>query len=226
VPETTDPTGEPTYLPPDRDQWIEVLGLGETVSLPTGALFFEWAEVTWRRLLPGGDPASVDIAKDLSLLFGPFAQERVTGPAVRLRIVLHDGRPEVDEVAVVRRPEDPEITSTLLAEIRLAEIVNYCVERLGWLAYLPRFIHPSATDEERSDAAQAAAGQSAIASRRRRMVTDALLRDVALIYASDATGAPTKAVSDQLFTSHRNATRWVALARKRGFLAPFGEETK
>ena len=58
-------------------------------------------------------------------------------------------------------------------------------------------------------------------ARRRRIVTDDLLRDVARIYEEDTTGAPTRAVADKLFTSHRNAVRWVALARKRGFLAEY-----
>ena len=53
---------------------------------------------------------------------------------------------------------------------------------------------------------------------RRRSVTDELLRRVAEIAVADR-ATPTKTVAAQLHTSHRNATRWIATARKRGFLA-------
>ncbi|HUZ20623.1 MAG TPA: hypothetical protein VMU75_08650 [Acidimicrobiales bacterium] len=52
---------------------------------------------------------------------------------------------------------------------------------------------------------------------RRRRVNDALLRDVAAIVRANP-AEPTKAVAAQRFTSHRNATRWIATARERGFL--------
>jgi hypothetical protein len=58
---------------------------------------------------------------------------------------------------------------------------------------------------------------SALAALGRRSVTEALLREVAdIVQANPA--EPTKAVSAQLFTSHRNATRWITAARKRGIL--------
>jgi len=49
---------------------------------------------------------------------------------------------------------------------------------------------------------------------RRRRITDALLQEVADIVRANPT-EPTKAVAKQMFTSHRNATRWIAAARKR-----------
>jgi hypothetical protein len=48
-------------------------------------------------------------------------------------------------------------------------------------------------------------------------VTDALLREVADIVRANP-AEPTKAVAAQMFTSHRNATRWITTARKRGVL--------
>jgi hypothetical protein len=44
-----------------------------------------------------------------------------------------------------------------------------------------------------------------------------LLREVASIYRQEG-GAPTVRVQKEMDTSHRNAGRWVATARERGFL--------
>jgi hypothetical protein len=52
---------------------------------------------------------------------------------------------------------------------------------------------------------------------RRRSVTDELLRRVAEIATANRE-TPTKTVAAQLHTSHRNATRWIAAARKAGLL--------
>jgi hypothetical protein len=49
-------------------------------------------------------------------------------------------------------------------------------------------------------------------------------RQVADTYRQNRDGRPTADVASQLCTSHRNATRWVALARKRGFLPPYGSD--
>ncbi len=69
------------------------------------------------------------------------------------------------------------------------------------------------------------AGLSAVkASRRQRIVNDELLQEVAEVYQADETGAPTRAVAAHFPTSHRNATRYVAMARNRGFLPPYGED--
>jgi len=52
---------------------------------------------------------------------------------------------------------------------------------------------------------------------RRRAVTDDLLRQVASVVVANL-DRPTIAVRDHFPTSHRNATRWSAAARDRGFL--------
>jgi len=148
-------------------------------------------------------------------------EKRFVGPSVRLRMAVHDGRPEVDEVKVERREGDPEITATTLSDIPLRQIADDIAEAMAGVALVFGLV-----DQQPDEDAIAVAGESALAIRRRRTITDELLREVAHVYESDTTGAPTKAVSDQLFTSHRNATRYVALARERGLLAPFGEETK
>jgi hypothetical protein len=59
-------------------------------------------------------------------------------------------------------------------------------------------------------------------TRQRRVATTALLREVADIYrtAFAAGKAPTAAVAAHFSVSHRTGTRWVAEARKEGFLGP------
>jgi hypothetical protein len=60
----------------------------------------------------------------------------------------------------------------------------------------------------------------ALIRHRRRVIDDAHLRYVAQIY-KNAPKAPTEAVAEQLHTAKRNATRWVAMARERGFIPPY-----
>lgn len=57
---------------------------------------------------------------------------------------------------------------------------------------------------------------------RRRIVTPALLKEVAEVYraAHVAGNPPTVAVAEHFSTSHRNAARWVGEARKAGILGP------
>jgi hypothetical protein len=200
----------------EGDRLYQFSQIGPTVTLSTGAPFFERLEVQWSRI-------QGESTERLS--------ERLTGPQVKVGIVVHDGRPEVDFVAVRRSPESArgfatEITAKALSEIPLREIVDKVVG----LAAMVSMRMPPLDGEGGSPAVQeweedvSGAADAALMSRHRRTVDDALLRRVADVYKSDMGGAPTKAVSDQLFTSHRNATRWVALARQRGFLAPYGKE--
>jgi hypothetical protein len=52
----------------------------------------------------------------------------------------------------------------------------------------------------------------------RRSLDETLLAQVAAI-AEAHPARPTRAVQEQLGTSHRNATRWIAAARDRGILS-------
>jgi hypothetical protein len=68
--------------------------------------------------------------------------------------------------------------------------------------------------------------RNARALRQYRSVTDALLREVAGVYQADTTGSPTEAVAEHFPTSKRTATRWLRLARDRGFLPEYERPTK
>ncbi len=62
-------------------------------------------------------------------------------------------------------------------------------------------------------------GQSAVNARRRHVLTDELLQEVASVVKSDTRGEPRQAVRKHFSTSLRTASRWLAAARDRGFLA-------
>lgn len=59
-------------------------------------------------------------------------------------------------------------------------------------------------------------------SLRRRIIDDEFLRQVASVVRADESGAPNKAVRRAFYTSQRNASRWIAQARSRGFLPADG----
>lgn len=58
--------------------------------------------------------------------------------------------------------------------------------------------------------------------RRRRLVTDVHLKEVAALYAEakEAGAAPTRAVQHHFGVSHSTAAKWAGRARKQGLLAP------
>lgn len=126
---------------------------------------------------------------------------------------------------MLRTESCPQITKGLIDEIPLSMIVDRFVLDVGKSAFLTQWALQSESHsiEDRTGVLERAekAGQSAVGVRRRRPVNEELLRDVSRIYSADTTGAPTKAVSAELFTSHRNATRWVALARTQGLLPAY-----
>jgi hypothetical protein len=71
-----------------------------------------------------------------------------------------------------------------------------------------------------SDEREAAARDQVSSARRQRVVTNQLLAAVAKCYLM-ADRAPTETVAREFNTSKRNATRWVATARERGFLPAY-----
>ena len=185
---------EPTSSIRDAKVGITIDGLGQLTELATGQPFFERAEGSWVR--PGS-----------------------TGPVVRFALICPDGYPEMDEVRIVRSEGDAEISATTLQSIPLKKIKDEAIGMLGLMAYGAKHRVIDESDVKLHRAGIHAAGPSAVAaSRRRRVVTDELLQEVAEVYKADTTRRPTQAVADHFFTGHRNATRWVRLARDRKFL--------
>jgi hypothetical protein len=196
----------------ENDQFFRIFKHGPMTTLSTGPSFPEWADVHWCRLLPAPGPTGTYNWKD----------RRVTGPLVRLHVVVHDGRPEVDEVIAERQAGGPEVTATALCDIPLRAIVDRFVEQMAMLSFGASLFQ----DVEDFNAGYKDATSAAAATRRRRTVDDELLREVAEVHRNDLTFAPVKAVQEHFHTSRRNAARWVALARERGFVPPYWTEDK
>jgi hypothetical protein len=186
-----------------------LVGVGPLTTLPSGAPFLEEAVFAWSQFKPNVTRSEFEIL------------DITTGPTVEVEIVLHDGRPEVDEVKVSRRAGDPEIDAKFLREIPLGQIAESAVvqmelwARREWAetsADSPGPIGPDVSHPYWKPVTES------VAARRRRSVTDELLREVAAVYQADTTGKPTKAVKEHFPTSQRNAARYVALAKERGFI--------
>ena len=188
----------------------DLVGVGPLTSLPSGNPFLESAVLLWCEVDP---KATVqEVVNNAAFI----------GPEVLVQIVLHDGRPEVDEVKVSRRPGDPEIANEMLREIPLNRIVERGLDQMEswarrvWAETSPD--SPGPVGPESRHPHPYFAPFEAVETRRRRSITDKHLREVAAVYNADTTGTPTKAVREQIPTSPRNAARWVALAKKKGFI--------
>jgi hypothetical protein len=108
-------------------------------------------------------------------------------------------------------------------DLPLARLIKGARSAIAKRAHLEAVIIPSGEGPIRPDelAAVERAGQKEVARPARRSVTRALLEQVAQIYVADDTGRPTAVVAERIFTSHRNATRYVQLAREQGLIPPY-----
>jgi len=185
--------------------------VGALTTLGDGTPFFEWAEAEWSRIKAAGKPGADS----------PNLEDRLTGPQVWIRFEVSQGRPEIAAVRVERRLGEPEVSPTALSRIPWQRIADSLIGDLAGLAVTARKLNDG---EDVPKGATTAAGEAAVAIRRRRTVTDELLQEVAAVYLADTTGKPTKAVAAHFPTSHRNATRYVAMARERNFLPEYGED--
>lgn len=126
---------------------------------------------------------------------------------LELHTVYEAGRVICDRLTVTRRPGGPSVTTEGLRKIPIAGLVRDGLEstRLPFREYV------------------FAAEQTAPVDRRPTAgPTEEDLRAVADSYrAAYATGAPpTRAVMSRLKLPRSTASRWIALARKRGLLGP------
>ena len=161
---------------------------------------------------------------------------------IRLCLEVEDGRPACTSLAFERAtPMDAAKGATITAKlVRSVDVRGLIESAISWQAeqatrlvatLASAFGEQGFTVDERGHlsfwtpehAQQARAG--ALALRRQRSINDELLREVARVYLA-ADSAPTEAVADELGTSKRNATRWVAMARQRGFLPPYIRSTE
>ena len=139
--------------------------------------------------------------------------------AVELDVVVKDDAPVCDGIRIQRHPERPSLTGGELRRLPVRDWVNFAV---GHVALTRRETEtegqtawgPAAEDESVSIA-------RAVDKRpRRRTITDELLADVARVYRSSIDAQPREAVSDTFGVSPSMASRYIKLAREKGFLKP------
>ena len=181
----------------------------EQTELTDGASFPEWAEL--------GVFASPE---------SPNERTRSKEPVlVDMRLEVRDGKPSITRLACSETPGGPEVTTSTLRGLKVPDLKEEAISLTLSFVWLSDRPPPGVTGAEarrqwvRDDEkkfAQTVSG--ADRSGRRRSVTDGLLRQVADVYREYQHGTPTKAVAEKLGTSHRNATRWIASAKQRGFI--------
>ncbi len=170
--------------------------VGEPVEDPSGAILPSRCRAIYYESEPGQSPVP----------------PRARSSWIEVVFELHDRTPVVTEFTVHRSVDDP-LTPKGFREIRFTEVVERVVgEAAAHMAARAGRSFPT----EMSDA-EHAAQLASVSPFQRRRVTDDLLRQVADIARNYPT-EPTKQVAGQLFTGHRNATRWIAAAKHKGFL--------
>jgi len=171
-------------------------------------------------LLRAGTDQLVPLADGTTLFFNEVeAHVRLDsdGPLFTMTLAVENARPVLTRL-IIERPREQdglprpgsEITATQLHAMPLESVLQTAISQAAaWAAgWGP-------------DAGTAA--DSALRLRKRRAITDDLLRQVSEIVRSNP-DTPTQAVRDSLHTSYRNASRWVSEARRRGFLDDQPEE--
>jgi hypothetical protein len=165
-------------------------------------------------------------------------QPEGSAPYARLRIEIdfEHGQPICTLLSFERAPGDERSieASTFTTEVNISQLLNAAfgwvtdsaraiVEITQGIGFRPedgRYVFTRDDTEER-----------VLALRRRRVITDDFLREVAKVYKADKTGRPTVAVADHFHypdrppgvevQGKRTAIRWVGLARDRGFIDPY-----
>lgn len=163
-----------------------------------------------------------------------FVQVRPVGPgtdgsepAIEIEIVVEHGSPVVAGFAV-RRSGVPDARPVAAGDVYDLPVASIIEEAIASAASASFRLAATNGDLESAAAWTAEARESAklagdrvTAQRRRRVImTDDLLREVAAIVSTDKTRAPTIAVKNRKHVSHRTATRWIGQAREAGYLPP------
>lgn len=136
---------------------------------------------------------------------------------VRLRIGMINGRWQVTGLEFSNPDDLPLNMGRLTDEVirQLRKIVEYEVLHLQ--------LAPIAHNGQRMTAEDQTGFAAALARRqRRRDIDDELLMRVAEVYSGEPK-TPARAVEDYFVVSPATASRWIKLARERGFLKPRGE---
>ncbi|MGA8725375.1 MAG: hypothetical protein WB565_10035 [Acidimicrobiales bacterium] len=154
-------------------------------------------------------------------------------PFARMRLEVRAAKPVCTSVTVSSFPDGPEVTAEMLTSIQWGDLIEQVVQAqaVSAASIIKQGGPPQPTWDGSRDSLLSGneidvAETRAVRLHRNRKINEAHLREVADVYLHDERGAPTLAVKEHFDTSHRTATRWVDLARKRGFLPPYSRPRK
>lgn len=156
-------------------------------------------------------------------------------PLVTVRLEVKSGKPVCTSLTVTSYADwEPGLSAEKLASIQYGDLIEEVVQTQAVsaasvikqggppLPAWPRGQEPTLLSPSEMDDIELAAAKL----HRNRKMTAEHLQKVAGVYLADRTGAPTEAVQLHFRTKHRTATRWVALARERGFLPEYTRAEK
>jgi hypothetical protein len=184
------------------------------------------AEEGWwfEPVFPTDEPVeSVTLASGLVLPSPMLVHVDLAGrPSVELRLEVDADELIVTEVAIARAEGIRSVTASAARNLPLKKIIDEAIHRVTVLAAAIQEIAASGEQHGYRFLGIDPSGRfivrpEVLNKRTRRLVDDSLLADVAEVVRAHPT-QPNLNVRRQLHTSSRNATRWIAAAKQRGFL--------
>ncbi|MCU1451928.1 MAG: hypothetical protein JWN46_74 [Acidimicrobiales bacterium] len=137
---------------------------------------------------------------------------------VEFQISYDGGTPTCDAFTVRRVEGGPAVTQSFITGVTLTRWVADMTRAVAYLGD-PESEFIAGRLIEAPNHVQLEASEILRKRARRRSLTDDLLQQVSSTYREAAAdGAPTRAVSEKYSVAHSTAARWIAEARKRGFL--------
>lgn len=144
-------------------------------------------------------------------------------PGVEIRLVVEQGRTVVGRVAFSQAARGPEVGKSHLRTFPLEEVVKEAIrdttvlQDLEWAELADRLSERMGDEQIDEGKALLTRMSQNARMRQRRAPTGALFREVARV-AQESPSKPNEAVRKHFNTGKRNASRWIAEARHRGFL--------
>ncbi|CAN5351792.1 hypothetical protein BH20ACT22_BH20ACT22_09950 [soil metagenome] len=166
--------------------------------------------------LPGKDPRSWKRLGEARIP-SPFTArfEFPEDHAVEIDIAMESGAPVANAIRIERNRKRP-LTGTELRHLPLRDLVNVAV---GQAAVVTKEVAPGIYEGSPATADEALeTSRQADRAKRRRTMTDEHLEAVAQVYRATGGDRPRDAVMDEFQVSPAMASRYIKLARERGFL--------
>lgn len=145
-------------------------------------------------------------------------------PILHIRLEVVDGRIQVDRFGLASQEAGRPITAADLRYWDFDTVVRLVEQRVGEIASMrARAVADGVNTIEDLQAAVADGVAAADTHRTYRSIDADLLERVAEIVTANRQ-KPALAVRTEMSTTSRNASRWIAAARKQGFLPPLPKE--